>query len=493
MKSMKKLITMICIICLILLQATGNCYAKEVNLELNVVFEGELPFYYEGEEKTNYKMLKSEDNIVYTFSSEKDIVPQYLNKEELYIDYQHEKLCEFGYPNKSNEELGTHSDIESYIATQEAIYYALENKSLYLYKWENEQGKRIVDAVEKIIRDITQFDVYFIELTDIWKDYELDSNYHYKEYRIRLREQLKEVNLELDNAYDSKIVGESGEVISKVKSNEKIKVIVPKKVDQSFDLDAKFMVKQMEMYSLKNSNDLQKQYIKVKPCEKQRVYKLGIENQSYIPITINNYNSDTNLPIEGNKFKILDENKNELNELITNKSGIIQTQLRRGKYYLKQTETLEGELQKELMQINVNGKEKLIELNIYNSKTKQEDIITTEKEINVSSENKVITENHTKDILNTHITNIQKEIINRTNETNLNNVNHFINNINKKSILNLKRENTYENVIDEELIQSKILEGENKKLKMSRSDYINYIDLIKTSTLDVPNLPIASR
>lgn len=77
--------------------------------------------------------------------------------------------------------------------------------------------------------------------------------------------------------------------------------------------------------------------------------------------------------------------------------------------------------------------------------------------------------------------------------TNLNNVNKFINTINRKNVVNLEKENIYRNTIEEMSKQNKILDGENINLNMTRSDYINHIDMLMHSKINVPILPVASR
>lgn len=174
---------------------------------------------------------------------------------------------------------------------------------------------------------------------------------------------------------------------------------------------------------------------------------------------------ETKVPIQGNTFVILDENNEILKDnLTTNNEGKINLVLSKGKYYLKQINTIEGyNLNKSLIEININDEENI---NIKVQSTKP----TTEE-----------------------VTTVNKEIINETNETNLHNVNNFINTINRKNIVNLTKENTYKNKIQEEYIQNKVLQGENLTLSMTRQDYINYIDMIMLNSTKIPILPVASR
>ena len=75
----------------------------------------------------------------------------------------------------------------------------------------------------------------------------------------------------------------------------------------------------------------------------------------------------------------------------------------------------------------------------------------------------------------------------------MHNVNNFINTINRKNVENIEKENVYNNVIEELNIQNRKITGENEELKMTRQDYINYIDMVMLNSIKIPILPVASR
>lgn len=495
---MKKIVVTIGLVFLILLQTIGNCYAEGYDWSIKIVFEGELPFYYQGEEKANYKILERGGSTIYTFDRNNEYVADNLGQEIIYENQEYQEVLNQGYPAKTMKQLGTNTQIEAYIATQEAIYNIKENKDPSKYVAEDEQGQRIINAMAKIMKEAKQpsveEDVYFEKETKQWKEYELDSNYRYEEYRVKLNEDVKEIELKAMESTDCRLIGEDGEIISSIKNNEKVKVVIPKLIEQTFRLQAKYKGKQINMYIAKTTQDPIKEYLYPHIQEIEQTYEMLIEGYIYIPIVITNYNADTNHPIVGNQFQILDENYDPCSDKMeTDASGKIQWQLKIGTYYLRQIKTVQGTIQAELTLFKITGNEKVIQLNVYNKNRKFEEIKTNEKETNVTQEDITVTENHTKNINNIINTNIQKNITNQTNETNLNNVSHFINNINRRNILNLTKENIYLNEINEEHIENKVLQGEGQKLKMSRSDYINYIDLIELDNMSAPNLPIASK
>ena len=362
-----------------------------------------------------------------------------------------------------------------------------------MYHAENAQGQRIIDAINKIITRVAEEDVTLIEQTSNWMQYEENTDKQYKEYKVKLKREITSVMIQTKNEKECELILRDGQAISSLQNNDIFRVVVPKDVDQSFLLHIDYTIMQPVIY-IGSSNTLQTQYIISRLYEKDKDYQLQIEKQNWVNVVIHNYEADSNIAIQGNSFKILDENKKEYSDLLfTNENGSIQIPLKKGKYYLKQISTTEGELQKELVPIQVTATEQVIHINIYNKELQQEETTTNEKEVNVTEENKQITQNHTKDIMNIHTTNLQTEIVNQTNQTNLDNVNHFVNTIYKTNTLNLTRHNYYNNEIRQtENIKDQELDGENLHFKKTKAEYNTYIDFIKVGTIDIPNLPIAS-
>ena len=141
-----------------------------------------------------------------------------------------------------------------------------------------------------------------------------------------------------------------------------------------------------------------------------------------------------------------------------------------------------------MVKVNITGDEEVVVVNVFNTTLKKEETVNNETETNIEEETTEITENHIKDVLNFHTSNIEKEIINQTNETNMHNINHFINTINRKKVTNLTKENTYENEIFEDTVSyDRVLPGESSKTNKTRKEYQNYVDSIKSSAI----LPVA--
>lgn len=336
-------------------------------------------------------------------------------------------------------------------------------------------------------------DVNLIEQTLDWKPYEQDNTKYYKDMKVQFKREVTSANVQATHAKGCELVNSEGQNVTTIKNFDRFKVIIPKNVDQIFELQADYTLVQPVLY-MGSSSTSQTRYLSITLENKNKQYRLQLENQAWIDIIIHNDILDANQPIQGNGFKILDENQNQYSELLlTDENGNIQTSLKKGKYYLKQINTNEGELQKELIPIQVKGTEQVIHLNIHNMKLQQEEEITNEQEVNITEENKQITQNNTKDIMNIHTTNLQTEIVNQTNQTNLENVNHFVNTIYKTNTLNLTRHNYYNNEIQEEgTTKNQILDGENLHFQKTKAEYNSYIDFVKLGTIDIPNLPVAS-
>lgn len=212
-------------------------------------------------------------------------------------------------------------------------------------------------------------------------------------------------------------------------------------------------------------------------------------------VEILNQDKETKEHIQGNIFAILNEDDTVFKEnLQTNEEGKINFTLPMGKYYLKQTSTIEGyNLNKALIEIDTSNA-KNINIKIESTKPTTNETTVVNKEINIIEEHENIVENNIKNVADYNITNINKEIINETNRTNLNNVNNFINTINRENIAYITKENFYRNNIDEDLFTTTMKAlGNNVSFSKSREDYVNYMDMIMMNSTRVPLLPIASR
>lgn len=486
-KTIKKVIT-ICIIAIILIiQTIGGCRAEGENVGIIQITSMAFPFHYGEELKQTYRILKCDDKTVYTLSRSLYPIGDNYSELEPYTNDEIIRIIEEGYPNIEIEKLGLSNSEQAYAVTQEAIYATLENKDISLYKEEAPLGAKMIEGIKKISSGIGENDIVLKEKNAGWIDDALDNAYCYKEYQITMKSKILQNNVSLIGAENCKITNEQGDEITEISNNQTIRLTVPKGTEQTINIRVNYTIKTPKIY--KTIDDRGAQFLIVDFYNQDRQYEYKVNTKNSVLLSIRNYNKETNLPIKGNKFQVLDENKNiSIKSLETNQDGRIGIYMPIGNFYLKQIETKEGYLQKEMVKVNITGDEEVVALKVFNTTLKQEETLDKENETNIEEETTKITENHIKDVSNIHTSNIEKEIINQTNETNMHNINYFINTINRKNVANLTKENTYENEIFEDTVSyNKVLPGEKSKTNKTRKEYQNYVDSIKSSAI----LPVA--
>lgn len=223
-----------------------------------------------------------------------------------------------------------------------------------------------------------------------------------------------------------------------------------------------------------------------------------------INLKITNIDSQTKMPIAGNVFAILREDKTILmDNLTTNSEGKINKRLDIGKYYLKQISAINNyNVNKALIEIEIAGNQ-TVEININSTFASNEEITSNDKQINITEETKNILENKNTDVSNIKTTNNNKEIRNQINETNLNNVNNFINTIKRKKVITIDKDATYDNEVTEYDVPHMTGMSEGPKYTyMTRENFIKYINEIMEEVTKIPEvsgmrnaikLPVASK
>lgn len=487
MKKIVKKVMIICIItCILIIQTIGGCRAEGENVDITVQTSMSFPFRYEDESKQIYKILQCGDKVAYSLNRETRNSDNY-SELEPYTNDEIIRIIEAGYPNVEIEKLGLSTSEQAYAVTQEAIYATLENKDLSLYKKEAPLGAKMIEGIKKISSGIGENDIVLKEKNVGWIDDDLDNAYCYKEYQVTMKSKILQNNVSLIGAEECKITNEQGDEITEISNNQTIRLTVPKGAEQTINIKVNYTIQTPKVY--KTIDDRGAQFLIVDFYNQNRQYEYKVNTKKSVLVSIRNYNKETNLPIKGNKFQFLNENKEVyIRSLETNEDGLIGIFIPVGNYYVKQIETMTGSLQKEVFRLNITGDEEEIKLNVFNTTLKKEETVEKENETNIEEETTEITENHIRDVLNVHTSNIEKEIINQTNETNMHNINYFINTINRKNIANLTKENTYENeIFEDDVSYNKVLPGENSKTSKTRREYKNYVDSIKSSVI----LPVA--
>lgn len=495
-----KIISMI-LIAITLINICNMSFASLTEDEITVIqrWRGIIPFQYKDEERISVNRIANGIPVYVKKKNNVSGINFKPNKLEKCNDVEIINILKNGYGAKTVEGLNCSTETEAFLATQEAIYIKLEGRNPRDYETFDSEGIHIIEVAQKILDDAnketaeTNDTIELIQKDKYWKNYEPDNNFKYKEYTI-LSSIEDEGKIDIQKGENIKIVDKNTNTTKQTFSaNDTFYLVVPKNVEQEIKVEFSYAKEQFSVYSFKESEELEDTYLLPTLSPITTSINENVKGDSKVRII--NKNNETNEPIEGSRFSILKEDNTILKEnLITDNNGVITITLDNGKYYLKQTGTIgEYSINKALIEINILNHEP-VTINVNSSKITTEESTNVEKEININEENKNVIENNITEVSNIKTTNINKEIINETNETNLNNVNNFINTTNRKNVLNLKKENTYKNYIEEQgTIENRILEGENKTLNMTRQDYINYIDMIMLNSAKVPILPVASK
>lgn len=497
MKIKNKIINILMIIIVLTnISVTSKANTIDTSIRIIAAWYGDIPYSYKNEEKKAVR--RAYDNTpVYIMKKSNECGYFYPIAVEEYKNEKVKNIIKNGYGYKTEEELNCLNVEEAFLATQEAIYIELENRNIEDYVITGLQGERIINATKQILqaaKEEEKVDIIEIVIQDeMWKEYEKNTDYKYKEIKINMKN--SEIGkVEIIEGEDIKIIDEKGSKKEKIKNEDKLYLLVPKNIDQEVKIKISYEKEGVILYACEKENEENNRYLLaadgIETIEEE--INISVSGNSIIEIT--NTDKNTQMPIKGNQYLIIKEDGSIVKQnLLTNEEGQIKLTLDKGKYYLKQKESIEEyDLSKALIEICIENKEK-VKINVESTKSIVKEITTTNKEINVVEENEKIVENNITEISNITNNNINKEIINQTNETNLNNVNNFINTINRNNETNLKKENIYENIIEEDNVYNDIIEGKKEKLTMTRKDYMNYIDLVMLESLKVPVLPVASK
>ena len=290
-----------------------------------------------------------------------------------------------GYPYKTPEELGVENKYDAYIATKQAIYSVLYNYDVEnTYRGVDERGKKIHKALINIVkkaREGTETQKTAEITFEAQGSFKEDLNLYYsQEYKIKSNIPMDYYSItNINNLPNgSFIADESGNKKIEFKSKEKFKIMIPK---ESFNdlkkIEGSVFIKgKCENYPIfygkKDSN--------VQPYA-LTYSKYGMNNYGELKLNIDNLNTgiikvvkledETNIPIEGVKFRLKKEDGTFIQDVITDKEGIaLFSNLYQGKYFLEEIETNKNYiLNEEVFEVNVEY-DKQVAINIVNETKK---------------------------------------------------------------------------------------------------------------------------
>lgn len=277
-----------------------------------------------------------------------------------------------GYPYKSIEQLGVTNEEEAYIATKQSIYCYIYNTGTELYSAINEQGERVINAMNNILENAKNSNESFdnpnieIEQSEKWNVDEIENKYVSKEYKIKSNKNISKITLNLESQ-------PKGTKITNLDEDGKFKILIP---IENLKESGKFKIKIQTELETKPiflgeapSNDLQNYLLTAYSYEDiDKEFEQEYEKNN-TKIIIEKTDNDTNEVLKGAKFEILDEKQKSIRVAETNNDGqVILDGLMPGIYYIKEVQAPNGySIDSELKKVEIKLNQE-ISLKIKNNK-----------------------------------------------------------------------------------------------------------------------------
>lgn len=277
-----------------------------------------------------------------------------------------------GYPYKSIEQLGVTNEEEAYIATKQSIYCYIYNTGTELYSAINEQGERVINAMNNILENAKNSNESFdnpnieIEQSEKWNVDEIENKYVSKEYKIKSNKNISKITLNLESQ-------PKGTKITNLDEDGKFKILIP---IENLKESGKFKIKIQTELETKPiflgeapSNDLQNYLLTAYSYENlDKEFEQEYEKNN-TKIIIEKTDNDTNEVLKGAKFEILDEKQKSIRVAETNNEGqVILDGLIPGIYYIKEVQAPNGySIDSELKKVEIKLNQE-ISLTIKNNK-----------------------------------------------------------------------------------------------------------------------------
>ena len=277
-----------------------------------------------------------------------------------------------GYPYKSIEQLGVTNEEEAYIATKQSIYCYIYKTGTELYSAINEQGERVINAMNNILENAKNSNESFdnpnieIEQSEKWNVDEIENKYVSKEYKIKSNKNISKITLNLESQ-------PKGTKIINLDEDGKFKILIP---IENLKESGKFKIKIQTELETKPiflgeapSNDLQNYLLTAYSYEDMdKEFEQEYEKNN-TKIIIEKTDNDTNEVLKGAKFEILDEKQKSIRVAETNNEGqVILDGLMPGIYYIKEVQAPNGySIDSELKKVEIKLNQE-ISLTIKNNK-----------------------------------------------------------------------------------------------------------------------------
>ena len=281
-----------------------------------------------------------------------------------------------GYPFKTAKQLGCNSNAEAFAATKMAVYDAMYNYDWDDFEGLNAQGDRIVAAAEKISKAARSSSeakpVSVVSIGKVDEEWALDGKddkYISKEFRINCNLEYAKYSLKLNNLNIEgvKLVDENNNEKKEFKSGENFKVLIPiAELSKSgeFEIEATVDVKTKPVLYGDSGDSTKQSYALAAGDYEFESTKLKIKySENATKIEIIKKDAETEEPLQGAKFNILNENKEIIySDVTTNEEGkAIVEKITPGKYFIQEIKAPDGyTIYDELIEIDVELNQKYI-------------------------------------------------------------------------------------------------------------------------------------
>lgn len=281
-----------------------------------------------------------------------------------------------GYPFKTAKQLGCNSDAEAFAATKMAVYDAMYNYDWDDFEGLNAQGDRIVTAAEKISKAARSSSetkpVSVVSIGKVDEEWALDGKddkYISKEFKINCNLEYAKYSLKLNNLNIEgvKLVDENNNEKKEFKSGENFKVLIPiaeLSKRGEFEIEATVDVKTKPVLYGDSGDSTKQSYALAAGDYEFESTKLKIKySENATKIEIIKKDAETEEPLQGAKFNILNENKEIIySDVTTNEEGkAIVEKITPGKYFIQEIKAPDGyTIYDELIEIDVELNQKYI-------------------------------------------------------------------------------------------------------------------------------------
>jgi len=406
-KYMKNILVVVAILILSVLGFLNSTYAANINSALiyDIGDCGQLLRYKGIIIITDYVQYDYEGRSFPAYCLDKNKIGAQGNHytvsvEDIINDVKLWRIIINGYPYKSIEELGVLNKEEAFTATKQAIYCYIHENTIEDYEGIGEAGQRTLEAMRRIITNAESSKETQISNTirinkneNDWKQDNINKNYLSKVFSVSGSANIQNymISLTKENGENIKVTDLNNVEKQEFTPNENFKVLIPikdTKEEGEFTISVKAKIETKPvLYGVAPNSSFQDYALTALTYEDGS----GVTNDKYpkneTRIVINKLDEETNEKLKNVGFELLDENKEVvLAGLKTNENGNITIEnVIPGKYYLRETETLEGYVKvDELIEIEIALNEQMtITVNNQKDKVPEVEIEKRETEVQV--------------------------------------------------------------------------------------------------------------